>query len=55
MTEYKNLFEKEFYLILDKKFHNRVFISAFNPEYPAVGAALCAVNENLNEILFRTT
>lgn len=55
MTEYKNLFEKEFYLKLDKKFHNRVFISAFNPEYPAVGAALCAVNENLNEILFRTT
>lgn len=52
MTTYKTLFEKEFYLKLNKKYHNRVFVSTFNPEYPAIGATLFAIDQCLNEILF---
>ncbi len=52
MTEYKSLFEKELYLKIHEKYHSRVFINTYNPEYPAIGAALSAVDENLNAILF---
>lgn len=52
MTKYKNLFEKEFYLKLNKKYHNRVFINAFDSEFPAVGATLFAIDKRLTEILF---
>ena len=53
MTEYKKLFEKEFYLKLNNNYHSRVFFNSFDTEHPAVGAALLAVSRNLNELLFR--
>ena len=52
MTEYKKLFEKEFYLKLNNNYHSRVFFNSFDTEHPAVGAALLAVSRNLNELLF---
>lgn len=52
ITEFLNYFENSFYNNLGPLYKNRVFITSFEPEHPAIGAVLCAINLNLDTFLF---